>query len=210
MPSASSTLSFALVVAVVTVTPGLDTALVLRAALGRGRRHAASNAAGIGTGILVWAVAAAGVSAVLTASESTYGALRFAGAAYLAALGIRLMLGARRGGRAEVGLDDSAAPTAWRADRAGLVTNLLNPKVGALSVALLPRFVPTDGSPPFAGTLLGAAHVLEGACWFALVIAGAGAARRWLASDAARRWIDAVTGTALVGLGAGPARSHAP
>lgn len=66
-------LSFALLGALLTVTPGLDTALVLRAAITMGRGPAFATAVGIGAGALTWGAAAAvGVSALLTASELAY------------------------------------------------------------------------------------------------------------------------------------------
>lgn len=74
--------SFAVVAGLVTLTPRLDTALVLRTAARESRRAAFAAAVGINTGILLWALAAAvGVSALLTASEVAYTALRLAGAA---------------------------------------------------------------------------------------------------------------------------------
>ncbi len=78
----SEVLAFAVVAAVLTVTPGLDSALVLRAALIRSRREAVATGAGILTGLFVWgASAAVGISALLTASEVAHTALRWAGAA---------------------------------------------------------------------------------------------------------------------------------
>jgi threonine/homoserine/homoserine lactone efflux protein len=75
VPSAMA--SFAVVAGVLTIIPGLDTALVLRAALTKGRRHAFATALGIGAGGLLWgAMAAVGATAVLTASHVVYTALR--------------------------------------------------------------------------------------------------------------------------------------
>lgn len=211
MPSASSVASFALVVALVTITPGLDTTLVLRSALTRGRRDAAMTAVGINVGVLVWAVAAAtGLSALLTASEVAYDALRLAGAAYMVLLGLRLLRDALSGPGASVDTPSPGRePTLWAAFRTGLLTNLLNPKVGAFYVALLPQFLPGHGSPVLAGVLLGMVHNLEGVVWFGIVILGADAARRRLARRRNERWIEAVTGLALIGFGAKLARTNA-
>ena len=137
-----------------TLTPGLDTALVLRAALTRGRRDAAPTAAGIVTGLFVWGAAAAvGISALLTASQVAYDVLRFAGAAYLVWFGLRLLVRAVRAtpGAEPSGVADSSP---WRAARQGLTTNLLNPKVGVFYVALLPQFLPAGGDPLAVGPLL--------------------------------------------------------
>jgi threonine/homoserine/homoserine lactone efflux protein len=75
-------LSFALVAGLLTVVPGLDTALVLRSSIAKSRRYAFATAAGISTGAMIWGVAAAvGVSALLAASEFAYRMLTIAGAA---------------------------------------------------------------------------------------------------------------------------------
>lgn len=194
-------LTFAVVAGALTVTPGLDTALVLRSALTRGRREAAATAAGIVVGLLVWgAAAAAGVSALLAASDLAYDALRYAGAAYLLWLGGRLLLAAVRGtGHAEpVG---AAPASAWRAARAGLGTNLLNPKVGVFYVALLPQFIPAGSDPLPVGLLLAGVHGALSSLWFALLIELAAVLARWLRRPETVRVIDGVTGTALVGFG---------
>ncbi len=69
----AAVLSFAVLAGLLTVVPGLDTALVLRAAITQGRRQAFATALGINTGALAWGAAAAvGVSALLTASTIAY------------------------------------------------------------------------------------------------------------------------------------------
>ncbi|MFE3258358.1 LysE family translocator [Nocardia sp. NPDC059229] len=70
-------LSFAVVAGLLTLVPGMDTALVLRAAVSEGRRYAFASAVGIGSGTLVWDVAAAaGVSVLLTTPELAYSVRR--------------------------------------------------------------------------------------------------------------------------------------
>ncbi|MDP9390395.1 MAG: LysE family translocator [Actinomycetota bacterium] len=194
--------TFALVAVVLTLTPGLDTALVLRAALARGRREAAATAAGIVAGLLVWGAAAAvGVSALVTASELAFDLLRYAGAAYLIWFGGRLLRRAARPGPADPLPDDAPGRSAWRATRLGLLTNLLNPKVGVFYVALLPQFVPAGRDPLAVGLLLAAVHGAISLGWFTLLILAAGALGRRLRSPRTTRVIDGVTGATLVGLG---------
>ncbi|MGW7417366.1 LysE family translocator [Streptomyces sp. NPDC054863] len=115
---------------------------------------------GIQTGTLVRGVlGAAGITAVLTASPLAYELLRWAGAAYLVWTGGRILLSALRR-RAWADLARADTPDAPDADdsfgggwRQGALTNLLNPKVGAFSLAVLPQFVPA-----------GAAHLTTAAC----------------------------------------------
>ncbi|MFC7304482.1 LysE family translocator [Streptomyces monticola] len=197
--------SFALVVGLLTVTPGIDTALVLRtAALGR-RRRAWGVVLGIQTGTLLWGtLTSLGLTALLTASQLAYDILRWAGAAYLLWLGGRMLWHTLR--RTDPGPDDGSSDPAagdgllggWRQ---GTLTNLLNPKVGVFYVAVLPQFIPA-GAPHFAmGVLLACVHVLLGLVWSTALIGFAHALHGWLRRPSARRLMDRVTGTAVIGLG---------
>jgi threonine/homoserine/homoserine lactone efflux protein len=202
MTVTSALAGFAVVAALVTVVPGLDTALVLRTALVRGAGHALAAALGVNTGALAWGVAAAvGVSALLTASETAFTVLRVAGAAYMVWLGLGLLRAALRRGPAATTQRDAWRGGRWAAYRRGLSTNLLNPKVGAFYVAVLPQFVPHEVSPLLMGVLLALVHDALGMAWFGLLIAAAAAMSSVLRRPAVQRGVDAVTGTALVGLG---------
>lgn len=132
LPPLTVLLSFGVVVVLLTITPGLDTALVLRTAAVAGRGRAWGAVGGIQAGVLVWGAAAAvGVSALLLASQLAYDVLRFAGALYLVWIGLRMSWSAIRGARHEEPRLDSRADSFWAGFRQGAMTNLLNPKVGA-------------------------------------------------------------------------------
>ncbi len=202
MTLAAAVLTFAVVAGALTVTPGLDTALVLRAALTRRRREALATAAGIVAGLFVWGAAAAvGVSALLTASDVAFDVLRYAGAAYLVVYGVRLLSTAVRHRPAAVEWAGEVSGTVWRAARVGLVTNLLNPKVGVFYVALLPQFVPAGSDPLLVGLLLAAVHGALSMVWFLLLTQLARLLGRWLRRPGTVRAVDGVTGVALVGFG---------
>jgi threonine/homoserine/homoserine lactone efflux protein len=81
------------------------------------------------------------------------------------------------------------------------LTNLLNPKVGAFYVAVLPQFIPAGSSPLGVGLLLALVHDVEALVWFSLIIFGAQAARGLLARRSVRRTVDAGTGAVLIGFG---------
>ena len=202
MTLGTAVLSFAVVATALTVTPGLDTALVLRAALTRDRWEAAATAGGIVAGLFVWGAAAAvGVSALLTASGTAYDVLRFAGAAYLVWFGVRLLIRALRPRSDADEPAGAAGGSSWRAARTGLATNLLNPKVGVFYVALLPQFLPAGGDPLAVGLLLAGVHALLSVVWFVLLITLATLLSRWLRRPATVRAIDGVTGATLLGFG---------
>ena len=198
-----SVLSFAVVAGLLTIIPGADTALVLRVAVARGRRHAYATAAGICCGALVWgAGAAAGISVLLTASRTAYTIMKIAGALYLTYLGARMLRDAFRKTTTAV----AAKPVPSRSFLQGFTTNLLNPKVGVFYVAMLPQFLPAGVPALPMGVLLALVHDLEAMIWFGLIIGGVDLTRRWWTGDSraairARRALDAITGTVLIGLG---------
>ena len=126
MTLAHAVLGFTALVAVLTVVPGLDTAVVLRGALSHSRGYGLATVIGIVTGLLVWGAAAgAGATAVLAASRTAYRVLSLAGALYVMWMGVSMLVRSFRGaggwrGRAVAGprtaLD--SAPEKTRAARA--------------------------------------------------------------------------------------------
>ncbi|GIE94803.1 hypothetical protein Ari01nite_22680 [Paractinoplanes rishiriensis] len=183
------------------LSPGPDFAVVVRRAAVSGRRAGMAAAAGVATGIFGWALAAAvGLVAAMTAVPGLLTVIRYAGAGYLAYLGVRALLAARhRDETAEVALGEHG--TAWQAFRDGLWCNLLNPKAAVFFVALLPQFLPQH---PRAVDTLVLASIAVGITllWFCTVANLIAAMRRLFARPAARRAVHAVTGAALLGLGA--------
>uniref|UniRef100_A0AAU2VGQ6 LysE family translocator n=1 Tax=Streptomyces sp. NBC_00003 TaxID=2903608 RepID=A0AAU2VGQ6_9ACTN len=192
-----------------TLTPGLDTALILRtAALGH-RRRAWGVVLGIQSGTLVWGVVTSlGVTALLTASHLAYATLRWVGAAYLVWMGGRLLWATRRRSLKETaGTGDGAKTGAGPGDtvlggwRQGTVTNLLNPKMGAFYVAVLPQFIPAGTSHLAVGVLLAGVHILLAVIWSCALIAFAHTLRGRLQRPAARRYLDRITGTVIAAFG---------
>ncbi len=190
------------------VTPGVDTAIVLRTATLDGRRQAALAAMGIGLGCLAWGVAVSlGLGALLQASELGYTVVKFAGAAYLIWLGSRLVFKPRTSFDAGAGAATSVNGQAfWR----GLLTNLLNPKVGVFYVTFLPQFVPFGADVAGYSFFLACLHVLLTLAWFAVLIAATIPLGRLLRRPALTRALDRVTGGVLVAFGVRLATSSAP
>jgi threonine/homoserine/homoserine lactone efflux protein len=142
-------IAFVLLSALLIVTPGPDTALIIRNALAAGPRASTFSAVGVSFGILAWAVAATfGVGVLLERSSVAFTVLKLAGAAYLCYLGVRSLLGAPR----EAIARDQPSPRRSLlrdrdAFRQGLLSNLLNPKTGAFFVTVMPQFVLAGDSP---------------------------------------------------------------
>jgi threonine/homoserine/homoserine lactone efflux protein len=183
-----------------TLTPGLDTAMILRTAAAEGRRRAALAALGIAAGLVTWGLAAAlGVGALLAASRAAYVALKWAGAAYLVGLGVGLILRPRSGFAAAAG---EGEPRGGNWFLRGFLTNLLNPKVGVFYISFLPQFVPAGTAPAPFIMLLAAIHVVMGLAWCAALIAATQPLRRWLSRPAVVRWLDRITGGVFLAFGA--------
>lgn len=194
-------LSFAVVAALLTVIPGLDTAIVLRAAISQGRAHAYVTALGVNCGALLWGIAAAvGASAILAASHTAYTVLKVAGAAYMIWLGVSMLWASRKDPQLAL-----AEPTRGRSLHAawlrGFGTNTLNPKVGVFYLAMIPQFMAV-GVPPIAmGVLLAMVHNLIAAVWFTAMIVAAQAAKSVVTGARFSRITDRITGTVLVVFG---------
>lgn len=141
------------------------------------------------------AAAALGCRRCCGHSHTGYTALRLVGAAYLVALGVHAGDGARAGAGGEAW---------WCAGgrlRAGLVTNLLNPKIGVFFVTLLPGFVPAGAPVDSTSLLLGVIFVLEGALYFVALVLLAERVAGWLHRPGVRRRLDRLAGVVLVGFG---------
>ena len=196
---ATALIAFTAAASVLTVTPGLDTALVLRTTATDGPRSAALAGLGIACGCLVWAsLVALGLGALLAASELAYRILRFAGAAYLIYLGYQMLRHPRR-----EFLIEAAAAHGRAAFARGALTNLLNPKVGVFYVSFLPQFVPQGVSAASFMLLLGFIHALLGLIWFACLIIATRPLGRLLRRPAVIAGLDRATGVLFVAFGLG-------
>ena len=196
-----SLVAFCAAAMLLTITPGLDTAMVLRSAVAGGARQAILTAIGIAAGCLAWGAAVAfGLGIVLTASALAYTIVKWAGAAYLLWLGAKLLLHPRNA------VVDDAVPTPvavglGEALRRGFLTNLLNPKIGVFYVTFLPQFVPPGYDVALFSFALACIHVVLGTAWFALLIAVTAPLNRQLRKRAVMRILDRMTGAIFVAFG---------
>ncbi|WP_370962718.1 LysE family translocator [Amycolatopsis sp. cg9] len=193
--------SFLLVVLLGAMSPGPDFVVVTRSALTGGRRAGIAAGLGIALGVFAWVVAIAlGVAAVLTASAVAFTVVKLVGAAYLVFLGVKAWLAVRRGEYRDLREDKTEPLKAVAAFRQGLFTNLLNPKVAVYFLALLPQFLPADGST--LQTLELAAIATAGTVlWFVTLAVVVGALKKVFRDRRVRRGLDAVLGSLLVVLG---------
>ncbi len=195
------------VAALLIVTPGPDTALVTRNALLAGRRAASLTALGIGAGSVVWAVASVlGVAVLLEQSVVAFTVFKLAGAAYLCFLGLRALLARPHAARRADDMDGVAlAPAPSRLGdrsvlRQGFVSNLLNPKAGAIFATVLPQFVsPGDSASRLLLMLLAYEIILL--VWLNLYGYAIRRAGRSAYGERVRAAATRITGVVLIALG---------
>lgn len=200
IPPMDAYLTFVALAAVGLLVPGPDTFVVLRTSVAAGARAGTWAAAGSATGNLLWGSASAvGVTSLLAASDTAFTTLKLAGAAYLVVLGVQSLLAAKRGDT----LVPPDGPTDTRgAFRRGLVSDLLNVKVGLFWTALLPQFVGQDSGAlmPIVMTLTFAAMVFGWLTGYAHLAARLSEVLRGRRSS---RVLNGSVGAVLVTLGAG-------
>lgn len=195
-------LSFLFAITILTLTPGFDTALVLRSAAAQGWRRASVTALGVTLGCLVWGVAVGlGLGALLLASELAYNLLKWVGAAYLLYLGVKLLINPRT--QAEEGQRAQSKEQRYFACfTRGLFGNLLNPKVGVFYVTFLPQFIPAGASVPLWCTLMALTHMVIGLMWNAVLIGGSHYFAAHLRRPAVLKVMDRLTGCVFIGFAA--------
>jgi RhtB (resistance to homoserine/threonine) family protein len=193
--------TFTLAATLIVLLPGPDTLVVVRNLIRGGRRTAVLTVLGVLSGLAIWVVTAAlGLAALLRASRDGYTALRLVGAVYLIWLGVNSFRS-----RAAAHADELAATSPRKllgvGYRAGLATDLLNPKVGVFFVTFLPGFVPRGHPVGSTSLVFGAIFVIETAAYFALLLMLASRITRWMSQPAIRRRLDRATGLVLIGFG---------
>jgi len=183
------------------LTPGPDTLYILGRSLAQGREAGVASAFGISFGTILHTCAAAlGLSAILATSAFAFVAIKLLGGAYLAFLGIKMILDRRR----ELTLPSNfRRRTTVAAFRQGVLTNVLNPKVALFFLAFLPQFIdPASNMKVAAFIVLGLTFVTTGTIW-CLVLA-------WFASSFSERlrnnenvaqWLNRTAGALFVFLG---------
>src|SRR5688500_12242660 len=183
------------------ITPGQDTLYIVGRSVSQGRHAGVLSVLGISSGSVIHTLAAAfGLSAILATSAQAFLIVKLAGAAYLTYLGVRMVLE-----RAPAAVDAARfeRESGWAIYRAGLLTNVLNPKVALFFMALLPQFVSAGTESrvlPFL--FLGAVFIFNGTLWCLVLVWSASAiGRRLRARASTGTALRRATGAVFVGLG---------
>lgn len=200
--TAPALLAFAGLCVLLAVTPGPDTFLVLRYSLARpGAGLTASVGSAVGS--MLWALAVAfGLAALLEQSAELYRVVKIAGGLYLLYLGISAFIASRR--QAAHGPDLRVRATSLRSGFiAGMLSTVMNPKVGLFFLAIAPQFVPRDGYAIGNTLLLGAIDAVVAAGYLAIVALLASRAVAWLKKPSVTKVLERVSAAILAVLGIG-------
>jgi len=202
MPDFPLLLAFIGAASVLTITPGVDTAMVLRAATVDGRRPAILAAIGITLGCLIWGAAVSlGLGALLQASEMAYTIVKIAGASYLVWIGLKLLIRPRTLLAQDIGHTLSRHRQARDAFCRGFLTNMLNPKIGVFYITFLPQFIPAGASVAAYSLFLACLHIILTLIWFAVLIAATAPLGRLLSRPSSLKLMDRLTGSIFIAFG---------
>ena len=187
-------LTFVPVAALLSVTPGAATALVVRNAATRGRRDALRTTVGNSLGVATWALLAAiGVAAIVASSVNIFAIVKLAGAIVLLILGAQ-SLRRRDEPKAEREQQKGAL-------RDGLLTSLANPKLAVFFVALFPQFVPAGAPVLPAAVLMAATIVAIDLVWYSTLAYAVARAKRAFVEGPWLKRAERLTGVVLIALG---------
>ena len=179
--------------------PGPDTVVILRSIVRGGRRRAVVTVLGIPTGLLLWITAAVlGLAALLRASEVAYTVLRIVGRGLFGVAGRAV---AARAGRPAGARRSGHSPLGGTGYWAGLLSNVLNPKVGVFFVTFLPAFVPPGAAAVPTLLLFGAVFIALNLAYQLPLVLLAERVTRLVSRSRVHRAMDVITGTVLVGFG---------
>ncbi|KMQ75476.1 Threonine/homoserine/homoserine lactone efflux protein [Marinobacter subterrani] len=198
--------AYLVAITLLTITPGVDTLLVMRNTGRGGFRDGCVTSVGICSGLFIHAaLSALGISLLLVETAWAFSALKWAGACYLVWLGIGSLRQALRRGAAPAA---NAEPMARReltvavSFREGLLSNVLNPKTALFYMALLPQFVDPAGNAFQQSLMLAGVHFLLamlwqcGLAWVMVTFRGLGMTTRM------KRVLNGLTGGFFVAMGA--------
>jgi threonine/homoserine/homoserine lactone efflux protein len=200
-------IAFTGIAALLTITPGADTMIILRSVVTRGQRAGILTMVGICSGLFFHAaLSALGLSAILVRSAAAFETVKLLGACYLIYLGMRSLWKSRR---SSAGTLDVLAPNSiathkeekWKAFFEGTFTNILNPKVAIFYLAFLPQFISIHDWILGKAVLLATIHFTEGIIWYSILIFSLGRMRALLARPRVRQALEALSGLILIAFG---------
>lgn len=195
-----------LAVTLLTLTPGLDTMLIIRNSARGGWCDGAVSSLGICSGLFVHAIVSAlGISIILLQTAWAFTALKTVGACYLIWLGLsswRRVIGKSGGMRFAQPTSQNASFSTLRSFREGFLSNVLNPKTIIFYMAFLPQFIDPARQPLGQALIVAATHFTVAMIYQCLLASMIDKARNWLENPKVGRIFDSLTGSVMIYIGA--------
>jgi len=197
--------AYLIAITLLTITPGVDTMLIIRNSARGGWRDGAISSLGICSGLFVHAaVSAVGISVILLQTAWAFSTLKLIGACYLIWLGLSNW-SAILNNRGLLIKEDLAAESftfnSLRSLREGFLSNVLNPKTALFYMAFLPQFIDPSHSPLIQSLILAGLHFIIAMIWQCLLALTVNHAKRWLQKPNVNRIFGGVTGSVMIVLG---------
>ncbi|EAR62652.1 LysE family translocator [Neptuniibacter caesariensis] len=205
-------LPFLITITALTITPGVDSVLVIRNSARGGSKDGMYTSLGICLGLFAHAlISAAGLSLILLSSAELFTLLKLAGAAYLIWLGVQSIRSALKHQTLPYESVSSVAEVSvFRSLREGLLSNVLNPKTIVFYMAFLPQFIDPDHPPIPQALMMAGIHFVLAMLWQGGLVLMVKRARVWLQQPKVSKTLDSITGLILVAFGARLVTSSAP
>ena len=198
-------MAFLVAITLLTLTPGLDTVLVIRNTTRGGWKDGTVSSLGICCGLFAHAsLSAIGISVILVQSAWLFQAVKLIGAVYLIWLGISSL---RSGWKAKglVALNESVLQKQpldiIRSFREGFLSNILNPKTAIFYLAFLPQFIDPQGSAFLQSMILASIHFFIAMLWQGGLSFMVEKAKQWLSKPSTNAWLESISGGVMVALG---------
>jgi threonine/homoserine/homoserine lactone efflux protein len=195
--------AFLVAITLLTITPGIDTVLVIKNTSRSGGRDGMVTSLGICFGLFVHATfSAMGISVILLQSAELFLVMKLIGAAYLIWLGIGGLKAAFKG-HSGLTIDSSVVRSSSlrQSLKEGFLSNMLNPKTAIFYLAFLPQFIDPQNSPLVQAMTMAGIHFVIAMIWQCGLAGAVSSAKRFFASPVALKWMEGITGSVLIFLG---------
>jgi len=200
----SSVTTYLIAISLLTITPGVDTMLVIRNTARSGWCDGAVSSLGICSGLFLHAIiSAVGISVILLQAAWVFGSLKLVGAGYLVWLGCSSWRKVLKEESFEI-VNRRTAVEAFRFRRSfreGFLSNILNPKTAVFYMAFLPQFINPAQSAIVQSIFLAGLHFIIAMIWQCLLALMVKHVKIWLQRPKVSQVFDGVTGTVMIALG---------
>ena len=197
-----SILTFVVAITLLTMTPGVDTMIILRNTIRGGAKDGLVSSFGICSGLFVHAfLSAVGISAILLYSTTAFTALKIIGAAYLIWLGFNNLKEFFYVSKQKEIHAEKLPFSFIRSFREGFMSNVLNPKTIVFYMAFLPQFISPEHSALVQSMILALFHFIIATAWQGIIIYTICSANVFITKVSVRKFLDLASGTIMMALG---------